>query len=239
MLSIVVPTYNEENYLPRLLSSLKRQTFRDFEIIVADNNSQDRTREIALNYGCKVVQGGYPSEGRNRGAEAAIGNIILFLDADVVIHSPYFLESTVKEFENRNLSVATCMVKPLNGGKVDKILHEFYNNYSRLTQPIRPHAPGFCIFSRQEIHKKIKGFDETIKFAEDHDYVIRAGKIGRFRILKSAPLYVSIRRFKKDGYLNVFCKYFLCEVYMLAGGRVRSNVFNYTFGYNDKKIDRR
>ena len=86
--SIVVPTKNEEAYLPILLASLRGQTFQDFEIIVADAHSTDRTREIALQAGAKVVDGGMPGPGRNRGAAVAQGEIIFFFDADVILRHP-------------------------------------------------------------------------------------------------------------------------------------------------------
>lgn len=76
--SIVIPTYNEEEYLPKLLESIKMQSYDDYEIIVADANSNDRTREIAEEYGCIVVEGGLPAVGRNNGAKVAKGEIILF-----------------------------------------------------------------------------------------------------------------------------------------------------------------
>ena len=52
ILSIVIPTYNEEEYLPKLLESIKMQSYSDYEIIVADANSNDKTREIAEECGC-------------------------------------------------------------------------------------------------------------------------------------------------------------------------------------------
>ena len=84
-LSIVIPAKNEEKYLPKLLASVKKQSFKDYEIIVADNNSKDKTKEIAKSYGCKIVKGGLPGKGRNAGAKIAKGEIILFLDADVIL----------------------------------------------------------------------------------------------------------------------------------------------------------
>ncbi|MEA3272161.1 MAG: glycosyltransferase [Patescibacteria group bacterium] len=233
MLSIIIPTYNEAQYLPRLLYSIKRQTFKNYEIIVADANSSDNTRAVAESVGCRVVSGGSPSEGRNYGAGVASGSIFLFLDADVVLASPYFLEKTIKEFERKKLGVATCRIKPLSDKKVDKFFHDFYNKYSRITRPVRAHAPGFCIFARKDVHQMIGGFDEGIKLAEDQDYVVRATKQGSFRILKSASLYVSVRRFNRDGRFNVAVKYLFCELYMLTGGRIRSDIFNYTFGHKE------
>ena len=77
--SIIIPTYNEEEYLPVLLESIKKQDFDDYEVIVADANSTDRTREIAEEYGCIVVDGGLPGVGRNNGARVAKGEYLLFL----------------------------------------------------------------------------------------------------------------------------------------------------------------
>ena len=82
-ISIIIPTYNEEEYLPKLLESIKSQDFTDYEVIVADAQSDDNTREIAKEYGCIVVEGGLPGPGRNRGAEVAQGEILLFLDSDL------------------------------------------------------------------------------------------------------------------------------------------------------------
>ena len=84
-LSCIIISYNEEKYLPTLLNSLRMQTFQNFEIIVADNNSTDKTREIAESYGCKVVKGGTWSTGRNRGAKHAKGKYLLFMDSDCYI----------------------------------------------------------------------------------------------------------------------------------------------------------
>ncbi len=88
-LSIIIPTFNEESYLPHLLESIKRQDFSDYEVIVADAGSKDSTRDIAQEWGCKVVEGGLPSVGRNRGTEAASGEYLLFFDSDVFLTRDY------------------------------------------------------------------------------------------------------------------------------------------------------
>ena len=67
MLSIIIPTLNEEKYLPLLLEAIKKQKVDgNLEIIVADAGSQDRTIEIARDFGCKIVPGGLPARGRMR-----------------------------------------------------------------------------------------------------------------------------------------------------------------------------
>ena len=90
MLSIIIPTLNEEKYLPLLLESIKKQKdFFDYEIIVADAGSKDKTLEIAKNYGCITVGGGLPSKARNEGAKITNGNTLLFLDADVILTNDF------------------------------------------------------------------------------------------------------------------------------------------------------
>lgn len=218
-LSIVIPTKNEEVNLPRLLTSIKEQTYKDYEIIVADAGSKDKTLELAGSFGAKVVEGGLPGPGRNKGAKAALGHTILFLDADVVLVSPKFLEDNLEEMKRKGACVATAKVKPLTRNPVDRALHEIYNGYTIATERVMPHAPGFCIFVKKHVHDEIGGFDETVVFAEDHDYVQRAEKAGyRFRILRSHPIAVSVRRLEKDGRLSTAIKYTLAELRMMGGG---------------------
>ena len=82
--SAVIPTWNEEEWLPGLLSNLQRFP-QIVEIIVADNWSVDQTRTIARSYGARVVSGGYPAVARNKGTEYATSDFILFIDADAAV----------------------------------------------------------------------------------------------------------------------------------------------------------
>jgi glycosyltransferase involved in cell wall biosynthesis len=234
MLSIIIPTYNEERYLPYLLRSLVAQTTKNFEIIVADNHSKDKTREIARTFGARVVDGGMPSDGRNAGAAVAKGDILLFLDADVILPDPRFLEDTVAEFRQRKLGSATCKVQPMSEKKIDLYLHEAFNYFMWVTAALRPHAPGFCIFARKTVHKAIGGFDPEIKLAEDHDYAERSAKYGKFGILKSHKIPVSVRRLDKDGRFQTAAKYLAAEVYMVTKGKIKSDIFKYRFGYDEQ-----
>ena len=91
MLSVIIPTYNEENYLGVLLECLKNQTFRDFEVIVADADSKDKTREIAKKTDTKIVKGGRQAFGRNNGAKSARGDILVFMDADLSFDNEFLI----------------------------------------------------------------------------------------------------------------------------------------------------
>jgi len=250
-LSIIIPTLNEEDYLPLLLKSIKKQNFRAegeedksssspslslgessvYEIIVADACSQDKTAEIARDYGCKIIKGGLPSKARNEGAKAAGGKVFLFLDADVILPENSLAEF-LEEFKKRNLDVASCLVNPQSKNLTAKIYYNiFYNISILLLQKIRPSAMNFMLIKR-ELHQNIGGFDETIKFGEDVDYLTRASKIGKFAILKSARILSSTRRFEEEGWLKTGLKYVFTTFYLLIKGPIKSDFLKYKFGHH-------
>ena len=235
LLTIVIPAKNEEKNLPKLLSSIRDQSFEDYEVVVAEAGSTDKTRDIALSFGAKVVEGGMPGPGRNRGAAVARGKYVLFLDADVILASPKFLADNLKAMQNKGACVATVKVKPLSRNPVDKALHELYNAFALATEKIRPHAPGFCIFVKKHVHDEIGGFDESVVFAEDHDYVQRAEKAGyRFRILRSHPIAVSVRRLEKDGRLSIAMKYVMGELHMVVIGPYKEMPYEVDMGGDEQ-----
>lgn len=227
MLSIIIPTLNEEKCLPLLLESIKKQNFDDYEVIVADADSEDKTVEIARNYGCKIIFGGLPAKGRNEGAKVAKGNIFLFLDADNISLPLDFLRSLLEEFERRNLKVASFPVCP-NGNKFDKFAYRIYNWWAKITQNFLPHATN-SVLARREIHEIIKGFDEEIKMAEDHVYVRAAKKYGKFGFIETEPVFTSSRRFDRDGRFKTYSKYLIAALHLLFFGKIKSDIYHYRF----------
>ena len=228
MLSIIIPTLNEEKYLPLLLREIKKQNFKeDYEIIVADADSNDRTVEIAKSFGCNITEGGLPAKGRNEGAKIARGEIFLFLDADNIYLPDNFLTDLLSEFKKRKLSVASFTICP-DGNGFDKFAYEFYNFWVKLTQRFFAYATN-AVLVKIEIFEKINGFDEEIKIGEDHDFAKRAAKIGRFGFIKTEPVLTSIRRFERDGRFKTYSKYLLAGIYMFFLGPVKSDIFRYRF----------
>lgn len=234
-LSIVIPAKNEERYLPILLDGLDTQTYRPQQIILADAQSTDKTRELALARGCLVVEGGMPGPGRNAGAKLATGEVILFLDADVRIMDPKFLERALREMTEKQLAIATVDIELVNGKPLDKLAHAFYNYYVRMWGSLRPHAPGFCIFIQRSLFEKIGGFDPSIYLAEDHELAARAAKLGKFGFLSGVTVGVTDRRLRRDGGFKVAIKYILAEFHMVFLGPIRHNKFHYDFGYDEDR----
>lgn len=234
MLSIIIPTLNEEKYLPLLLNSIKAQNFNDYEIIVSDAGSKDRTIEIAKSYGCKVVKGGLPAKGRNQGAQAAAGELLLFLDSDTLLPKG-FLNGIIQEFNERGLDIAGCGLDPIQEEWMPKLLFPkfgfnlLYNWPARFLENVFPYAATLFLVKR-EFNEKLGGFDETIKIAEDHSYVRRASKIGKFGTLRFSKLPLFLRRFRKEGIMKTGLKYLFCNLFNISIGDVRTDVFRYNFG---------
>jgi len=228
-ISVIVPALNEELLLPVLLESLKNQTFTDFEIVVADAGSKDRTVEIAKEFGAKVVPGGMPGPGRNRGAEVAEGDFFFFFDSDVTLPND-FLEKAYKEMQERFLDLATCEFLPLSDLQLDKVMFKVANLHVKLNLNLNPRAPGFCIFITKRLFQRIGGFDESLKLAEDHDLVDRASKYRPLAFLYSSNISVSVRRLEKEGRFGLIEKYLQVELHLFTKGNVKKSIIEYEFG---------
>ena len=124
-LSIIIPTLNEEKNLSLLLDSLEKQSFKDYEIIVADAGSKDKTKTIAKKYGAKITKGGLPAKGKNEGAKIAKGSLLLFLDADTILPKG-FIEKFLKEFYKKKLSIAGFVLVPEKGIRAEVFFYLFY-----------------------------------------------------------------------------------------------------------------
>jgi len=230
MLSIIIPTLNEEKHLKKLLRSIESQDFNNHEIIVADAGSKDKTKKIAENFGCKVVKGGTPAQGRNRGAQKAKGSLLLFLDADVIL-TKNSLKKVLKEFRKRKLKIATFFLMPSTKKKTPKFLFTFFYNIPIfLMEKVLPHA-AMGILIEKKLFKKLGGFDEKITLAEDHDLARRGRRLGKYGIIKSAIINVSDRRFKKEGWIKTYSKYLLCEGHMILIGPVKKDLFKYNYSH--------
>jgi uncharacterized protein (TIGR00661 family) len=236
ILSIIIPTYNEEEYLPVLLDSIKEQDFDDYEIIVADANSTDKTREIAKEYGCIVVDGGLPAVGRNNGAKIAKGDYLLFLDSDLQLTEDY-LRDVLYEFRMERLGIAITQMKPMSNKVEDKLFHDFANYFMIGVEKIKPHGAGcYGIIARKELHDKCGGYDESLTFGEDTDYIERLAKKEPFKVLRNAKIGVSTRRLEEEGIETLIKQYGRSTVNDFLGKRTNADELDYNFDHGHEKI---
>ncbi|WP_296876358.1 MJ1255/VC2487 family glycosyltransferase [uncultured Methanobrevibacter sp.] len=236
ILSIIIPTYNEEEYLPVLLDSIKSQSFDDYEIIVADANSTDKTREVAESYGCTVVDGGLPAVGRNNGAKIAKGEYLLFLDSDLELTEDY-LRNALYEFRMERLGIAITQMTPMSNKIEDKIFHDFANYFMISVEKIKPHGAGcYGIIARKELHDRCNGFDEDLTFGEDTDYIERLAKIEPFKVLRNAKIGVSTRRLEEEGIETLIKQYGRSTVNDFLGKRTTAEELDYNFNHGHEKL---
>ena len=234
--SIIIPTYNEEEYLPVLLDSIEEQDFTDYEIIIADANSEDKTREIAEEYGCIVVDGGLPAVGRNNGAKVAKGELLLFLDSDLQLTEDY-LGKVLYEFRMERLGIAITQMLPMSNRVEDKLFHDFANYFMISVENIKPHGAGcYGIIVKKSLHDECGGFDESLTFGEDTDYIERLAKKEPFKVLRNAKIGVSTRRLEEEGITTLIQQYGKSTVNDFIGKRTDASELNYNFGHGKEKI---
>lgn len=239
-LSIVIPALNEEKNITNLLNDILNNTYKDYEIIVSDNGSEDNTIRIVNEFitnnpNIRLVSSEKKgaSAARNNGALHATGEYILFLDADQKI-SQIFIKNCVKETKERNLDVGGHYSKPSGRKFIDKAFWFFCNNILlRPGQYVLPMAStGSGLIIKKNIHDKINGFDETIEVVHDHDYVRRSSKVGKFRMLKHEKSEFNMRRFDEEGRASVYGRYALLLLgYMFNKKRM---IVKYEFGRHRK-----
>jgi len=234
MLSIIIPTLNEEKNIERILKLIKNSKFSDHEVIIADAGSTDGTVKLAKDYGCIITKGGLPARGRNCGAKIANGDIFLFLDADLDIRPNDFVSQAVKRFNEKKLDIASFPIYPQkNNFYMNPItLSLFYNIPQFIFRDIFPMG-AMGIMVKKDLFNKVGGFDETISLAEDHYFIRQADITGKFGIISSVRIYMPLRRFETDGYFRTAFKYLVCGVRLFFSKPTRD--VKYEFNHYDKK----
>ena len=239
-LSIIVITLNEAERIGNLLNDLAQQSFRDFEVIVVDSNSEDATCAIAMRHADKFQQLRVERMtsrgvclGRNTGAALAHHEHLLFLDADVRVSSD-FLEKAMRHIDTKQLQTAGAYLSPKGLPKRYAFGYKLFNAGIYLTQYIFPTAVGACLFSTKTIHNSINGFDATVTLCEDCDYVNRANRHTTFRMLPVAFTF-DPRRLKQDGILKTGWKYLYANTHRLFIGEIRNQKIRYEFGHYKSK----
>ncbi len=231
MISVIIPTLNEEKNLANIIENLKTQNFNNIEIIVSDGYSEDKTEDIAKENRCIFIKSKErsPARQRNMGAQKAKGDLLLFLDADSRIPDNFLIQA-YNEFNRRNLAIASFYLRFNSEKLIYKIYSKIYNFFCFLFQYFKPLSVGAAILVKKELHFKVHGFDESIILGEDHEYAARVKKISRFRIIKSTFFYFSPRRWEKEGHLHSLCKLAKMSIYILFKGPIRKKIVDYEFG---------
>jgi glycosyltransferase involved in cell wall biosynthesis len=206
-ISLVIPAFNEENYIGGTLEAVAKNAPGAFkEIIVVDNASTDKTGEVAARYpGVQVIR--EPRKGTNnareRGFRATTGDLVAFIDADTRIRKGW-VDKIKRAFE-RDSNLA-CMTGPYwfyDLPKYQAVLL-WLNWHFAIIGHILTSAMGVTgnMVLRRSVLEKMGGFDTSLTFhGDDVDTALRASKFGRVRFTFSIILDSSGRRYRSFGVL--------------------------------------
>jgi rSAM/selenodomain-associated transferase 2 len=193
-ISIIIPTYNEANYLASTLTRVKALE-GDFEIVVVDGESSDATTQIARELGVAVVQAprGRASQ-MNYGSSLAQGEVLLFLHADTRLpESTYRLITTVLSEPE---VVGGCFRLRFDA---DCFGLRFSAFFTRFSVPLF-HYGDSSYFVRTQVFRELQGY-RSYPIMEDLDLWLRMRRCGKLKIL-TEPVVTSSRRFLRNGVLK-------------------------------------
>ena len=218
-LSFVIPAYNEESYLPACLESILGQTEgMDCEIIVVNNASSDRTREVALSFpGIKVVD--EPRKGltyaRQAGFCASSGELIANVDADSRL-TPGWVQAVLTSFAAQENLVAVSgplvyydlTPSQLVSVRVFYMIAFMVYVLNRYILRAGSMVQGGNFVLRSDALQSIGGFNLSIPFyGEDTDIARRMNRLGRVEFTFRLKMFSSARRLKHEGMLTIAARY--------------------------------
>jgi glycosyltransferase involved in cell wall biosynthesis len=211
-LSIIIPCKNEDGYIGKLLDSILIQEMpMEYEIIIADANSSDKTLLVIDKYRdvlpIKVIEGGLPSFGRNNGARVASGDIFLFLDADCYFDDKFIIFDCIKSIIGGNDLVGVLLDS--NSSLRVKLAYYITNLILVCSKLDKPFVVGGFFMIKKDVFWEMGGFDEELMHCEDY-FLSKNVKPNKFTIVKRR-VYFDDRRFKKLGFYN-FIIYFIKNV---------------------------
>ncbi|MEO0899489.1 MAG: glycosyltransferase [Bacteroidota bacterium] len=201
LISIVIPAYNEENNIGNTIDKIRGvfdQMKVDFEweIIVCDNNSKDKTAEVASQHGARTIFEpiNQISRARNTGASIATGDWLLFIDADSY-PTVGLMEDTLHLIEKGEHIGCGCTVEVISGTKFNKVRMERLNPFYRLFKQ----CGGVFILVEREAFIAIEGFSERLYAYEEFNFIENLKKHGRsqgkkFSVLHKNPVQTSGRK---------------------------------------------
>jgi glycosyltransferase involved in cell wall biosynthesis len=195
--SVVIPAYNAERFIEQTINSVLEQTFQDFEIIVVDDGSTDKTAQIAKSYGSPIrciqqVNSGV-SQARNVGIENSIGEYVAFLDADDLWESAKLEKQVALLDKNRSVGFCFTSLTRVNHDSevIDTIEARAFPDYCEAL--LLYSCIAFCSSAmlRTEIARQSGGFDANLTNYEDWEYWLRLSLITDF-----APIPEHLLRYR-------------------------------------------
>ena len=241
--SLIIPTLNEEKYIGLLLESIANQDYSDYEVIVVNGLSTDKTADIVKSYHKKISNlnlftstKNNVSLQRNIGGINSKANYLLFIDSDVILPTNFLSSLQKKLINNPQKDIFCCYFKPISNRKVDLVIHFLYFLVIKFSLFVKPGFPGSFIGIKRRLFLENQGFNDKIIFGEDQEFTERVVKKGARAILFNRPsLFVSVRRFDLQGRKTVIMIFFKYIKTVLNNKYITKPLFNYPVGAYNKR----
>lgn len=193
--SVIVPTYNRADRLERALNSIVSQTCQDFELIVVDDGSTDKTYQLMKSFPKAqyfyIKKNSGVSKARNVGLAFAKGELICFLDSDDLWKEKKIQIQSLWLENNKDSQICyTDEIWVRNGVRVNPM-----NRHRKYSGDIFRHCLGLCIVSpssvmiRAKLFDEIGNFDESLPACEDYDLWLRIASKYAFHFIEE-PLII-------------------------------------------------
>lgn len=220
MISVIIPVYNRENSVLVAIQSVLNQTHQEFEIIVVDDASTDKTGEIIrkisdtrIHYSLhKTNQGA--AAARNTGIEHARGEWLAFLDSDDE-WSKDKLERQLQFTEKQNSDVfVSCTGYLLNLLDDNKQLVRTLEHHQNINESIFygcDISPGTTMFAKKSIFETVGNFDVALRRLEDWDWLIRYRRVGKIALLTEPLAIVNNKRGREGDALENSIPHFITK----------------------------
>ena len=175
-ISVIIPVYNGAKYLEKCLESVFASDYRGFEAIVVDDASTDNSTEIAGRFPCRIInlpENKGVANARNNGADAARGDILIFIDSDIVLEENT-ISRFVKNHENPNIKICHCQIYPesLTGGFAPNLGAVIWHHYNRLMGESSSFIPTEAFSIDKRVFNEIGRFDTRFKSAGGEEFEI-------------------------------------------------------------------
>jgi cellulose synthase/poly-beta-1,6-N-acetylglucosamine synthase-like glycosyltransferase len=202
-ISVVMPVFNGERYLRASLDALRKSDYPDFEIIVSDDRSSDRSAEVAAEFADRVVrsevQGG-SAEARNRGAAGATGEILCFVDQDVVI-APDTLRSVARYLaEHSDVAAVTGLLSKSHPNP--DFFSQYKNLYMHYIMARLPERVTFLYGSLHAVRREAYTRHDATSFVDDTELGQRLTRAGKGVALIKQLEVVHLKRFSALQFLR-------------------------------------
>lgn len=214
--TVIIPTLNESARIGFLLQALSEQRYDALQIIVVDGASEDGTSEIVQHFPqvlCLTGKRGTARQ-RNAGAQAALGELLIFMDADN--HpGPNFVRDVAHSFRRLPFGVA-CPWFVARESAAIRTAYFSFNVLFWLGQSTLRTGSGVCLIAPRAVWQKCGGFRDDLHLGEDVEFLRRAARYGWHRHLLIG-LETSGRRFERDGVVSLLRFYARISPLILLG----------------------